>query len=128
MALTVQDQIDIQQLLARYTHCADLLPAEHMRDIFIKDGVFKIEMMDIEVTGIDSIIAFFTEMRAASPHMRHISSNLVIEGDGESATARSYLQVINSEDGAKLEALALYSDTLTKTDSGWRLQSRSVEA
>jgi len=97
MALTVQDQIDIQQLLARYTHCADLLPAEHMRDIFIKDGVFKIEMMDIEVTGIDSIIAFFTEMRAASPHMRHISSNLVIEGDGESATARSYLQVINTE-------------------------------
>ena len=128
MALSLQDQIDIQQLLARYTHCADLLPAEAMRDVFTEDGVFKIEMMDIEVSGIDKIIAFFKEMRQASPHMRHICSNLVIDGDGDTATARSYLQVINTDGGAALEALALYADTLARTEQGWRLRSRAVEA
>ena len=127
MPLTIQDQIEIQQLLAHYTHCADLLPAEQMRDVFAEDGVFKVEMMDIEVSGIDNIIAFFKDMREASPHMRHVCSNLVIQGDGDSATARSYLQVINTDGGAKLEALAQYADTLVKTPSGWRLQTRSVE-
>ena len=128
MALSFQDQIEIQQLLARYTHCADLQPPESMRDVFTEDGVFKVEMMDIEVSGIENIITFFTDMRAATPHMRHICSNLLIEGDGDTATARSYLQVINTEGGAKIEALAYYSDTLVRTSKGWRLSSRAVEA
>ena len=127
MSTSIADQLEIQQLLARYSHAADLHPPEAMRDIFTEDGRFHIEAMGIDAHGIDRIIEFFTEMRAGMEGTYHVNSNLVIDVDGDSATAVSYLTTLRSGEKPEIAGIARYQDQLVKTPEGWRIRARYVE-
>jgi hypothetical protein len=127
MSSSIQDQLEIQQLLARYTHAADIHPPETMREIFAADGRFHIEAMGIDLHGIDNIIGFFTEMRPSMEGVYHVNSNLVVDIDGHTATAVSYLTTLRSGAQPELAGIARYEDELVKTDQGWRIQSRGVD-
>lgn len=127
MSLSTDDIVEIQQLLARYTKAADIDPPETMRDIFAEDGSFVVAAMNLNISGIDNIIAYFTESRANSAGgVFHITNNLIVDGDGDAATASSYLTVMQS--GAEIKPLTIgrYSDELIKTNTGWRLKTRTI--
>jgi len=127
MSLSTDDIVEIQQLLARYTKSADIDPPETMRDIFTEDGSFVVAAMDLNISGIDNIIAFFTESRANSAGgVFHVTSNLIVDGDGYSATASSYLNVMQGGTDIKSLTMARYSDELVKTSQGWRLKTRTI--
>ena len=127
MSSSIADRIEIEQLLARYTHAADIHPPEAMRDIFAADGRFHIEAMGIDVRGLDNIIHFFTEMRSQMAGMYHINTNLVVDIDGHTATAISYLSTLQSGPEPKIVSFSRYEDDLVKTPGGWRIQSRSID-
>lgn len=127
MSLSTDDIVAIQQLLARYTKSADIDSPETMRDIFTADGSLIVETMDLNISGIDNIVEFFTQSRANSAgDVYHVTSNLIVDGSGDSATSSSYLNVMHSGKEVKQMALGRHIDVLVKTAEGWRIKSRSI--
>ena len=127
MSLKTDNIVEIEQLLARYTKAADIDPSETMREIFTENGSFVVDAMDLKITGIDNIIAYFTESRTnSSGGVFHITSNLIIDISGDSASASSYLTVMQSGEEIKPLTIGRYSDELVKTSRGWRLKTRTV--
>jgi hypothetical protein len=127
MALDITDRLAIEDLVNRYCHNADYNPPESMRDLFVPEAIWEVPAMDLRCEGIDAIVAFFTQSRAGFGSARHVISNLVVEGDGDRATAACYLQVIKvDEDPKQIVSFGRYQDTLVRTALGWRLQHRMI--
>ncbi len=127
MALDIQHRLAIQELLERYCHNADYNPPERMRDMFAADGIFEVPAMELRFEGIESIIAFFKLSRESNSSMRHVISNIVIEGDADQAKSAAYLQVISVKDGVITPlGFGRYMDQLRHYPEGWRLQHRLV--
>lgn len=127
MALDITDRLTIEDLVNRYCHNADYNPPESMRDLFVPEAIWEVPAMDLRCEGIDAIVAFFTQSRADLGSARHVISNLVVEGDGDRATAACYLQVIKvDEDPKQIVSFGRYQDTLVRTALGWRLQHRMI--
>lgn len=129
MSLSVEDKFAIQELINRYAHNADFAAPEAMREIFANNGRFCVNAMDIDIEGIDNIISFFEQMRAALEGVHHVTTGTIIDaGDhADIATASSYIQTVQgAESGTTIASIGRYQDTLVRTDNGWRFQSRSV--
>ena len=127
MALDIADRLAIETLVNLYCHHADYNPPESMRGVFLPDAVWEVPAMDLRCEGIEAIVAFFTQSRAGFGSARHVTSNLVIEGDGDQATASCYLQVIKvDEDPKQIVSFGRYQDELVRTPDGWRFRHRRV--
>jgi hypothetical protein len=124
--MNLLDQLEIQQLLARYTHAADQKTPYVMRDIFVENGRFSIDMLEVDVNGLDDIVGYFEQRRAEGQNLRHITSNFVIDIAGDTATAQSYLTLMVPGEKPEILALARYLDTLCKTSEGWRIKERRL--
>ena len=59
--------------------------------------------------------------------MRHFVSNPVIEGDGDQATMKLYVEVKNLADEAKPLLVGCYHDELRRVDGRWKFARRVVE-
>lgn len=128
MPISIEDKMDIHELMGRYILASDLHGPEAMRDIFTEDGRFVIEAMQIDVKGRDNIIAWLKEVSKTVPDkLFHTSSNFVIDGDGDAATMTCISQAIQiTDDGIKHFAFGHYEDTLVKTPAGWRLKDHKL--
>ena len=58
------------------------------------------------------------------PGMRHNSTNIVIEGDGEKATGSAFLIGYLVDGGYKVIVTGRYLDELVKTGGEWRFTRR----
>lgn len=127
MALALADRLAIADLVHQYCHNADYNPPESMREVFVPEAVWEVPAMDLRCEGIEAIVAFFTQSRAGFGSARHVSSNLVVQGDGDHATASCYLQVIKvDEDPKQIISFGRYQDELVRTADGWRFRHRRV--
>lgn len=127
MALSIEDCYAIEQLLHRYCHNADYNPPEAMRKLFTDDAVFEIGAMNVRCEGLEAILAFFNHARGSFPPSQHVTSNLVIEGEGDNAQCSSYLQMVTIVDGtAQIGITGRYMDKLRRTADGWRLSERTI--
>ena len=127
MALALADRLAIEDLVNLYCHNADYTPPESMRDVFVPDAVWEVPAMDLRCEGIEAIVAFFTQSRAGFGSARHVISNLVVQGDGDRATASCYLQVIKvDEEPKQIVSFGRYQDELVRTAEGWRLRHRLI--
>ncbi len=127
MALDIADRLAIENLISLYCHHADYDPPESMREVFVPDAVWEVPAMDLRCEGIDAIVGFFTQSRAGFGSARHVTSNLVVQGDGDHATANCYLQVIKvDEDPKPVVSFGRYQDELVRTAEGWRFRHRKV--
>ena len=72
--------------------------------------------------------AEFGEMIAGTGlFMRHMMTNVVIDGDGERARVQSYVIAITGPAGSKpQQATGLYDDELVKQDGRWLLHQRRL--
>jgi len=57
---------------------------------------------------------------------RHWSSNLVIDGDGDAATASCYMLVVDANDRGRVAVVGRYDDELRKVDGAWRFTNRRI--
>ena len=88
MPLSIEDQLDITELMARYNHAIDSSQAEAWADTFTDDAVF--EGSAGAVSGREELLAF-VRGRDQSNRIRHWNNNVLIDGDGDDATAKVYL-------------------------------------
>jgi len=126
MALTTADLIEINQLYARYNTAIDTGDGANFGGCFVADGIFNPGHTLCE--GVDAISEFAVKTHEAMPSMRHNATNVVIDGDGDSATGSAFL--IGYLAGAQYKVIVTgrYLDELTKTSEGWRFTNRQFAA
>lgn len=127
MALSVEDQLAIQQLYAKYNHALDFGNVEGWVATFTPDGTFASGANSFK--GGEQLAAFATGF-SSRMKARHWTNNLIVEADGDGASGTCYLQLLNVADPKTPTVLttAIYRDSLTKTADGWRFTSRAVTA
>jgi hypothetical protein len=122
MALRVEDVLSIHKLLADYNHAVDRGDGDAFAAMFVDDGSLR---RGAEVTkGSDDLRDF---ARGLPPGIRHLATNVSIDGDGDDATTRAYLQVWSTKGGAaesRLLVSGIYADTLVRDGDAWRFVTR----
>lgn len=126
MPLTVEDQLDIQQLYARYNHAIDSGQADQWAACFTSDGIFSSGASG-EFTGTEALAAFakgFAERLKA----RHWTNNLVLDAAGDGAKGSCYLMLyrLGGETPASIMISGIYDDELVRTGDGWKFARRTV--
>ena len=126
MPLTAADKLEIQELFARYCQAVDNGDGEGFASVFTEDGV--LSGIREPMQGRDVIAKFGggAVARAGVP-MRHWSGNAIIDGDGNSATARSYYMVSRSGDDAPRPSTGVYLDQLQRVNGQWLIKRRDAE-
>jgi uncharacterized protein (TIGR02246 family) len=128
MALTADDHIAIQQLYARYNHAIDSGKAEAWADCFTADGTF--DSGQGKFSGTEQLKAFVGGFHGQMQgKARHWTNNLVLEGDGNTATGSCYLLLNRGTEPGKPPVTliaGIYNDSLAKVDGAWRFTSRAV--
>jgi hypothetical protein len=125
MGLSVEDQLAIQQLYARYNHAIDSGDIGRWVACFTPDAVFTSPAGTYTGSAeIEGFARWYTPLMQA----RHWTNNLVLEGDGTSARGSCYLVLFRLTPGetppAAIYATGIYRDDLRKLATGWAFSSR----
>jgi len=122
MVLAAEDALAIQKLMADYNHAVDQLDGDAFAALFVESGSLR---RGDELTQSRVDLAAFA---SALPNgIRHLVSNVSVDGDGMQATARAYLQVWATPamaGEARLLVSGIYADVLEHTPEGWQFVSR----
>jgi len=120
--MTISDDVDqIRQLLVRNFQLGDQNRMAEWVDTFTDDAVFRSPVMNL--TGRDELAANGSKLRAQVP-ARHWVGNMLIDVDGDEATASSYLIVTAAALPPTLMASGGLKDRLRRVDGRWRIAER----
>lgn len=129
MGLSTDDQLAIQQLYARYNHAIDAGKGDDWAACFSPDGTFSSGSGTFNGTAA---LAEFATGFGSRIKARHWITNLVLSGDGSTATGSCYLALYRLTPGEKPPAsvltTAIYNDELSKSGGAWRFTKRVVTA
>jgi 3-phenylpropionate/cinnamic acid dioxygenase small subunit len=78
-------------------------------------------------SDVDAITEYMTFMHAEMVDTKHRLTNFVIEVDGDSATASTYVHavlVVTNDPLTWYEPVGRYEDRLVRTSEGWRISHR----
>ena len=123
----MSDREDIRELLARYCFALDADRFEDMAALFTTDGVW--ETAFGTGTGREGIVAQARSIATGPrPKRVHLTTNIVIDMHGESATVRSNWALIqNSPNGPVIGSGGGYADVLVKVDGRWFFKRRKID-
>ena len=123
----MSDKEEIRELLARYCFALDADRFEEMAELFTPDGVWETAF------GVGSTRAGIVAQArglASGPRPRrvHLTTNIVIDLDGDAAVARSNWVVFqNSASGPVIGSGGAYFDKLAKVDGRWFFRHRRID-
>ncbi|NOW47974.1 hypothetical protein FHW96_004158 [Novosphingobium sp. SG751A] len=130
--LSVEDRLDIQELLARYAWTFDSGDVEGFVACFTPDAILcedAFEEPDIwgGEAGIRAMAEFFFS-RPSFPGRQHHVSQILIEGEGERASVRSFCFVTDNkgEPPYHLRFAGRYDDIVVRCDGRWRFAERLI--
>lgn len=121
------DKDEIRELLARYCFALDADKFEEMAALFTPNGVW--ETAFGTGTGREGIAAQARSIATgARPRRVHLTTNIVIELHGDSASVQSNWALIqNSPDGPVIGSGGAYRDRLVKVDGRWFFRHRTID-
>ncbi len=79
--------------------------------------------------AIDAIYRSFTRLYPdGTPLTQHVTSNVIVEIDGDTATARSYFTVLQATPDLPLQPIIAgrYRDSFARDEAGWYFTSRQM--
>ena len=125
MALTVEDRLDIVDLINRYNTLADERDVEGTVACYTEEG---------QITGDFGTGEGHAAMREDLPAIfdaegtlkRHLAVNHQLSGDGTTAEARYVLAVLEGEHLPSVGATAVITDDLRKVDGAWLVRRHHV--
>jgi uncharacterized protein (TIGR02246 family) len=125
MALSAEDQLAIRDVAARYNHAIDGGDGAAYADTFVDDGV--LDAGELVLEGRDALQQFATSFAASVRAPRHIATSLVIDGNGDHAELRAYVQMlamVGEPPRHEVTASGTYTDTLVRVGGSWRFVRR----
>jgi hypothetical protein len=120
----LEDQFAIRELVARYNYAIDEERPEEWVATFVPEGTFESTALGTH-SGEDALLAFAKGYIAAFKG-RHVTSDFVVDVDGDEARSRCYLIAVNNAGPPSILATAVYDDVLRRTPDGWRFVHRKV--
>ena len=135
MSLQANDYEEIRQLLARYNFAIDFGHIDDWVETFVPEGKFSCvglpEGAPLGGTheGKDALRSYAeSHFGVNQGRARHWNWNLVIEGNGDTATMQCYLNAYSAGQGesALFRVTGVYRDRLSRTESGWKFVEREV--
>lgn len=111
------DIIEIQQLLARYAVGMTQHDVDTVLDVFAPGGTYS-AFGDVYTTDD------FPTLMEAAPRGLYTTGTPMLELDGDTGKGVQTLCWVGQTDHEM--RLGYYTDTYTRTDAGWRLQTRSM--
>ena len=123
----MSDKDEIRELLARYCFALDADRFDEMAALFAEDGVWETAFgTGTGRTGIAGQARSI--LTGEQPKRVHLTTNIVIDLDGDTATARSNWVVIqNNSAGPVIGSGGVYSDRLAKIDGRWLFKHRTID-
>jgi ketosteroid isomerase-like protein len=118
MSLTLEDRLDILDLVARYDQAIDGRDAAGYAETFVDDGVFQIAGQP-EIRGREKLARMIE--RLGPPGSRHWVNNMVLDGVGDDARMTCYLMVLRD---LRITNMGSYDNTLRKVDGKWKFVRR----
>jgi ketosteroid isomerase-like protein len=126
MALSIEDRLNIVELINRYNTLADERDVEGTLACYTEDG---------QITGDFGTGEGRAAMREDLPAIfeaegtlkRHLAVNHQLSGDGENAEARYVLVVLEGESIPSVGATAIITDELKKVDGEWLVRRHNVD-
>jgi uncharacterized protein (TIGR02246 family) len=119
----------IRELLATYCFHLDNYRFAEMAGVFTEDGTWDTAFG--KGTGRAGIVAqaeSISRPGAVRPRRVHLTTNIVIALDGDTATVMSNWAVIqNSEGGPKIGSAGAYQDQVVKQDGKWLFRYRKID-
>jgi hypothetical protein len=128
-ALTVEDYIEIQQLVARYPYALNSSANNGygMADLFTPDAIFCGRAV-LYSQGREQLAALARGRRSGPAYTAHFSTNHIIEPSPEGATGKQYLVVLNIGENGQPSSInqgGHYDDIYVRTPQGWRFKMRN---
>ena len=139
MKLTVQDRVDIGELVARLCQALDFSHPQDFVDVFVSTGVYQAtssiatgQTIRFRHEGADQLRAFAEAAVIKRQGLgRHWTGNLVIEPTEDGAKAVSYVMFLQVDpiSGARTIPISgVHQDVFARTPDGWRLAQRTIVA
>jgi uncharacterized protein (TIGR02246 family) len=128
MSLGPEDELAIQKVMIAYCHAIDSGDGDAVAELFEDDASLGVGLPE-PIVGKEAIREMGGGVSTMVPGVRHVATNILIEGDGDSASARSYVRVFTTVGGAaetKLVASGIYTDTFRKAGGVWRIVKRHM--
>lgn len=122
-ALSSEDHVEIQQLVARYAFALDTADANGYTyaDLFTPDGTFN------STKGRDALAALPRGPRRGPLNVRNYGGIALVRPAPGGATGIQYAQAMDFEPGGRtgvLDHFGHYEDVYARTPQGWRFKSR----
>jgi hypothetical protein len=123
----------IETLIMTYAERVDLGDFAGVADLF--DGATYRSVLGDEIMvqeGSDAVLATFEGMVRrypdGTPRTKHVTTNVVVEVDGDTATSRCYFTVLQQTDVLPLQPIigGRYQDAFAKRDGTWRFTDRLI--
>jgi ketosteroid isomerase-like protein len=126
---TLQDRIDIADVLYRYSSAVDSFDTDGLRST-LADDIWAQYGNGDPVEGGDKLASWIAGATATAIWQHHLLNVYHITVDGDQAKTLSYLtsyQVFEENPDAAVILVARYHDELRRTPDGWRLSKRVME-
>ena len=123
------DTEKIASLIYSYAERIDAGDLPGVADLFA-DATYR-SQAGTEYRGAAAVLEILRRMVIlydGSPRTKHVTTNVMVEVDGESATARSYYTVMQQTDVLPLQPIICgrYHDAFAKTGGAWRFTDRLI--
>lgn len=126
-ALTAADRVEIQQLIARYSHILDdgADQGRAFASLFTPDGT--LVNAGATISGQTKLAAFAAAFHAANAGASNLATNMLIEPAPGGAAGKVYLvatQTTSPGAAGSIVAGGHFEDRYVKTAQGWRFERR----
>lgn len=122
---------EIENLIYRYAELLDLGDIAQVAQLFARARFLGPEG-DVHGEGADAIAAIYQSFTRiypdGTPLTHHVTTNVIIEVDGNTAAARSYFTVFQATDELPLQPIIAgrYRDEFACDSTGWYFTSRQM--
>ncbi len=130
MSLHTEDWVAIRGVIDRYSVAATLRDAGTISELFIDDGVWRVQPpVSMEYRGRASIGPSIVNSLGGFNFLVQMSHSSTIDVDGNTARARTVVQEVGEIAGTKghFRLLGIYHDDLVRTADGWRFRLRDFQ-
>ncbi len=124
-----EDRADIIDVLVRYATGIDRRDWPLFRTVFTADCVLDYGEIG-KWNGVDAVTEFMDQVHAMAVHTMHRLSNHAITVDGDTATARTYVDslIMAQDNSSGVSGIGFYDDDLVRTPGGWQIARRRFTA
>ena len=122
--LSTEDRLAIAEVMAAYCHAIDLGGWDDLPGLFTADCRLDFGSLMGVFEGTEGVRRFAATLKGLGLFMRHYTTNVLLEGDGQRARGSSYVLAITGPPGASSQTTGRYDDELVKVDGRWRIRVR----